>query len=1052
MIRLFLSLMIGLIVSASAEKSVVIPTHAGKKVVSHHMVTGVSKSTTVTSQRCFAVFDAPIDKKLKTMLDEAGVKIAGSFGKIGSQFVYVIILPSESEGAVELLANQSSFWNIEPILPTDKIEETTKSMIDKQIKTGAVSDMLVFLTDGFDENVVAEIKMLSLEMDKYSEGYNCYRVSILPHNVERLAAIPYVAGVVEWGEKKELISEARELTKVNSLQGASLTKMYPPTTSWLNGVPNTGDSIYVCINERGPFQHLDFYEYDPATGDTVARVQNPAAPWGLSEHGTMVAGILAGNGWRSHEAHFITGDTLQWRGVAPKAIIVPEGDSGDVNNYSFLRGFSHAFYCMASMLYDERLSNHGAGSINNNVGVFATGNNGWQQKDDPQYGHYSILNNTKNGIKVGASEKRRSKIVALSSIGPTRDGRIGPDVVAPGCGAFNYTYEYEFDSIAIRNNGVRVCWNFETDGPTWGRTSDLYHIWDINHSNDTLRFKSTADCYLWSDNIFPNDTIVCSVNDTLVMRMKAKETYYGRAEKMVCRLFLKRPQDKYNYTFGGDDVYLSFVIPVDGNWHDVAIPLCDSLLTRQYKKTWADNEDTIHRLRLDFGWTHGGVVASFPHKDVDEYASETGTSLAAPLVSGIAALMLQKYREEVLVSRNITNSTSLNIHDNPFWNSTARAILVHTATDMVDTAGESGEPTYINPDYCHSSAICLPHVYTEGPDWVSGYGLVNAQKAVDYVDTNRFIEGVIDQGVTEVKKIHVTGSVDTLRVTLCWDDPANASISELDAYRCKLVNDLDLYLRHPETGRTVYPWVLDHNGMHADIIPADGIDSITPAMILAKKAFRGVDTINNLEVVDVVAPDTGIWEVYVVPVSITQDQSTDSGINQDYSLVSDIPFLSPPDTVDLVMGFEVSTFWGLTVGSGSLSNVATPIVQGDAAMQISGNGYQQIKSINIKTGHIDEKDNLLLDVYVGGIQPNPYWIGFVQFYCDCPSANIYNRYVGQIMLDGLSFNTFSTLTFSLPSDLMAVLAEEHDDFSFSFALNTNNGSGPYYLDNMRFSY
>ena len=183
---------------------------------------------------------------------------------------------------------------------------------------------------------------------------------------------------------------------------------------------------------------------------------------------------------------------------------------------------------------------------------------------------------------------------------------------------------------------------------------------------------------------------------------------------------------------------------------------------------------------------------------------------------------------------------------------------MHTATDMVIllcqwTTGPCQSRFF-------ATGVPLPSVYTIGPDWVSGYGLINALKAVEYVDTTRIIEDTINQAITKVKKIHVSSSISNLRVTLCWDDPGNVLTSEADAYRCKLVNNLDLYLRHVASRQIIRPWVLI-TGMHADTIPDNGLDSITPSMILPdRRAFRGIDTLNNLEVVDVNNPDTGIWK------------------------------------------------------------------------------------------------------------------------------------------------------------------------------------------------
>ena len=226
-------------------------------------------------------------------------------------------------------------------------------------------------------------------MLKYTVGYNCYRISIVPQNVEVIASLDYVREIVDYREKLFTMQDARELTNVNALQGASITKTHPPTAAWLNGVQHTGDSIRICINESGSNKHTDFYEVNQF-GDTVIRTPDTTS-WGLRDHGTHVAGIAAGNGWRSHLTHFITADTIHWRGVAPKAMVIPGGDSGDVNNHSFAEGwFGESYYIWRSRSYDDMLSNHTLSSTNNNVGVF-TANNGTKAQYGTQRGYYSHL-------------------------------------------------------------------------------------------------------------------------------------------------------------------------------------------------------------------------------------------------------------------------------------------------------------------------------------------------------------------------------------------------------------------------------------------------------------------------------------------------------------------------------------------------------------------------------------------------------------------------------------------------------------------------------------
>ena len=88
------------------------------------------------SLKYFVVFTAPIDKKMLVSFQDAGIQIVGSTGKINSQFVYTIILPMETEPAIKLLQTQSTFWNIEPVLPGDKIEKNTSKKVTQHKATG----------------------------------------------------------------------------------------------------------------------------------------------------------------------------------------------------------------------------------------------------------------------------------------------------------------------------------------------------------------------------------------------------------------------------------------------------------------------------------------------------------------------------------------------------------------------------------------------------------------------------------------------------------------------------------------------------------------------------------------------------------------------------------------------------------------------------------------------------------------------------------------------------------------------------------------------------
>jgi hypothetical protein len=54
-------------------------------------------------------------------------------------------------------------------------------------------------------------------------------------------------------------------------------------------------------------------------------------------------------------------------------------------------------------------------------------------------------------------------------------------------------------------------------------------------------------------------------------------------------------------------------------------------------------------------------------------------------------------------------------------------------------------------------------------------------------------------------------------------------------------------------------------------------------------------------------------------------------------------------------------------------------------------------------------------------------------------------------LTGLPKNQYSTLTITLPQQIVNIVNGTHTDFRIRFGLNFTAGSGPWYLDHIRFT-
>jgi uncharacterized repeat protein (TIGR01451 family) len=198
----------------------------------------------------------------------------------------------------------------------------------------------------------------------------------------------------------------------------------------------------------------------------------------------------------------------------------------------------------------------------------------------------------------------------------------------------------------------------------------------------------------------------------------------------------------------------------------------------------------------------GGVTSTIPG---NSYGVSRGTSMAAPVVSGAVALLIEDYRARYNGQDPLP--------------STVKALLLHTAADLDDDT---------------------PY-YNKGPDFASGYGRVQIKEAVDQLRGNGVLVGRVGHGQTNTHILTVPEGTRQVKVTLVWDDAAgteNATIA--------LVNDLDLIVLDSEK-RRFFPWTFD----------------LTDPSLGALRVQE-----DHLNVVEQVLVDTGVspgvWTVQVV--------------------------------------------------------------------------------------------------------------------------------------------------------------------------------------------
>ncbi|WP_437302849.1 hypothetical protein [Sorangium sp. So ce388] len=152
-----------------------------------------------------------------------------------------------------------------------------------------------------------------------------------------------------------------------------------------------------------------------------------------------------------------------------------------------------------------------------------------------------------------------------------------------------------------------------------------------------------------------------------------------------------------------------------------------------------------------------------------------------------------------------------------------------------------------------------------------------------------------------------------------------------------------------------------------------------------------------------------------------------------------------------VLGFELSGLWTST--QAPLSLVTGWVTEGIRALRIgTPNAWNQVKSAPFSTAGLTPVGNKLeLDFFTSPRQPNPSWLGTLTVLLSIPSAGIYNQFVGTTNLSTLSQNAFSTVTYTLAAPNVTALNASPSDVSLTIELNVNAGSGPYFVDNVRFS-
>ena len=213
------------------------------------------------------------------------------------------------------------------------------------------------------------------------------------------------------------------------------------------------------------------------------------------------------------------------------------------------------------------------------------------------------------------------------------------------------------------------------------------------------------------------------------------------------------------------------------------------------------------------------VYSTFPN---NLYGTEQGTSMASPVVTGVAGLLTEQWRKTFGGANPSPNAM--------------KTVIIAGADDL-------GRP---------------------GPDYVYGFGLTDAKNSADIIIADggtgkRIAQDPVGQSASVLYRVTTTAATPNLRFVLGWIDPEVLGLGSNDLAGKTLVNDLDLTVIDP-SGNTVLPYVLDGNNP-------------------GNNATRGRNSVDNVEEVEIANAPAGIYTVTVKGTAITQ------GTTQNYALV-----------------------------------------------------------------------------------------------------------------------------------------------------------------------
>lgn len=156
---------------------------------------------------------------------------------------------------------------------------------------------------------------------------------------------------------------------------------------------------------------------------------------------------------------------------------------------------------------------------------------------------------------------------------------------------------------------------------------------------------------------------------------------------------------------------------------------------------------------------------------------------------------------------------------------------------------------------------------------------------------------------------------------------------------------------------------------------------------------------------------------------------------------------SPPATVltSSILSFDNLDDWNSS--QVTLTIDSTNKTEGVGAVSVNPTNWFSLHSREFAANELQGiTQRLSFDVHVPELSPDYYWFGGMNVLLQCPSAGLWNTFVGHRELQILFDDEFNRVEFELPPYIHQILSGGSQDCSFTIEFSTSAASGPLLVD------